>query len=190
MSETGRIADEEHVLTADGHFDVHDAPVDLSVYSFEDWIAFGFFWVLALVIFHQFFTRYALNDSASWTEEIARYLLICTVFIGATIGVRKNNHIQVDFFYRILPRPLMRVLSTLVDLVRVAFLGYAAYLTFLLMQKIGGQPMSVVNWPIGIMYAVVLTGFVLMTWRAVQVALANFRRGASVLEKPELADLH
>ena len=44
-----------------------------------------------------------LNDSASWTEEIARYLLIGTVFVGAGIGVAKNNHIQVDLLYRYLP---------------------------------------------------------------------------------------
>ena len=98
---------DEHVLNATGEFDVHDAPIDLVVYRFEDWIAFAFFWVLAAtVISYQFFTRYALNDSACWTEEIARYLLICTVFIGATISVRKNNHIQVDFFYRLLPTPV------------------------------------------------------------------------------------
>jgi TRAP-type C4-dicarboxylate transport system permease small subunit len=176
------------VMDADGHFHVTDAPIDLTQYRFEDWVALVFFWLLAGVIFHQFFTRYVLNDSAAWTEEIARYLLICTVFVGAAIGVRKNNHVQVDFFYRVLPRPLMRLASTLVDLVRVAFLGYAAWLTWLLTQRIGDQRMSIVDWPIGIVYGVVLFGFVLMTLRAVQVAIVNWRRGASVLEKPELAE--
>lgn len=178
------------VMDADGHFHVTDAPIDLSHYRFEDWIAMAFFWLLAIVIFHQFFTRYALNDSAAWTEEIARYLLICTVFVGAAISVRKNNHVQVDYLYRVLPRPLMRVVSTLVDLFRIAFLGYAAWLTWLLIGKIGAQRMSVVDWPIGLVYGVVLFGFVLMTVRAVQVAVANWRRGASVLERPELAELH
>jgi len=178
----------EHVLTASGEFDVHDAPIDIRVYRFEDWIAFVFFWALSAVIFLQFFTRYAMNDSASWTEEIARYLLICTVFIGAAIGVRKNNHIQVDFLYRILPKPLMRVMSTLVDIARIAFLGYATWLTFQLLQRIGGQQMSVIDLPIGLVYSVVLVGFALMTWRAVGVAIANWRRKASVLEQPELAE--
>jgi TRAP-type C4-dicarboxylate transport system permease small subunit len=181
---------EEHVLNEAGEFVLHDEPIDLTRYRFEDWIAFGFFWVLALVIFYQFFTRYALNDSASWTEEIARYLLICTVFIGAAIGVRKNNHIHVDFFYRILPKKPMRAVSTLVDVLRVLFCAYAVWLTFALMLKIGGLQMSVVNWPIGIVYSVVMFGFALMTWRAVGVAVANWKRGASVLEDPELQALH
>jgi len=178
------------VMDAEGHFHVTDAPIDLSKYRFEDWIALAFFWLLAGVIFHQFFTRYALNDSAAWTEEIARYLLICVVFVGAAIGVRKNNHVQVDFFYRILPRPLQRLMSTLVDLFRISFLAYATWLTLQLTQKIGGQQMSIIDWPIGIVYSVVLFGFVLMTLRAVQVAVGNWRRGASVLEQPDLAEHH
>ena len=178
----------EHVLTASGEFDVHDAPIDISVYRFEDWIAFVFFWALSSVIFLQFFTRYAMNDSASWTEEIARYLLICTVFIGAAIGVRKNNHIQVDFLYRVLPKPLMRVMSILVDAARIAFLSYATWLTFQLLMRIGGQQMAVIDLPIGLVYSVVLVGFALMTWRAIDVAIANWRRKASVLEQPELAE--
>ena len=190
MSHPEAGGDDEHVLNAAGEFEVHDEPIDLSRYHFEDWIAFAFFWVLALVIFYQFFTRYALNDSASWTEEIARYLLICTVFVGAAVGVRKNNHIQVDFFYRILPKKLMRVMSTIVDVARVLFLGYAVWLTWLLIGKIGGLPMSIIDWPIGLIYGVVLFGFVLMTWRAVEVMARNWKRGASVLEDPELLEFH
>ena len=73
-------------------------------------------------MFYQFFTRYVLNDSAAWTEEIARYLLIGTVFVGASIGVAKNNHIQVDFLYRYLPQAAGRVLSTAVDVLRIGLL--------------------------------------------------------------------
>ena len=179
---------EEHVLTASGEFDVHDEAVDLSVYHFEDWPAFGIFWVLALVIFYQFFTRYALNDSASWTEEIARYLLIAVAFVGAAVGVRKNNHIQVDFLYRLLPRMVTRPMSTLVDVLRILFLGYCVWLTYLLITKIGGSRMAIIDWPIGILYGFVMAGFVLMTWRAIGVAIDNWKRGYSVLERPELAD--
>ncbi len=179
---------EGHVLNEAGEFAVEDEPIDLSHYRFEDWTAFALFWVLAVVIFYQFFTRYALNDSASWTEEIARYLLIATAFVGAAINVRKNNHIQVDFFYRLLPRYVTLWMSTFVDVIRILFLGYCIWLTVSLMQKIGSQRMAIIDWPIGIVYGFVAFGFTLMTWRAMGVAWANWKRGYSVLEHPELAD--
>jgi TRAP-type C4-dicarboxylate transport system permease small subunit len=179
---------EEHVLTADGEFNVHEEAVDLSHYRFEDWLAFVIFWVLALVIFYQFFTRYALNDSASWTEEIARYLLVATAFVGAAVGMRKNNHIQVDFLYRLLPAWITRPMSVFVDVVRILFLGYCVGLTYLLMQKIGSSRMAIIDWPIGILYAFVGGGFAMMAWRALDVAVVNWRRRVSVLERPELQD--
>jgi TRAP-type C4-dicarboxylate transport system permease small subunit len=185
---SGDSAQDEQVFNEKGEFAVHEEEVDLSPYRFEDWAAFTIFWVLGAVIFYQFFTRYALNDSASWTEEIARYLLIATAFVGAAINVRKNNHIQVDFFYRFMPPAMRRTMSTLVDVLRIAFLAYCIWLTYLLMQKIGSSRMAIIDWPIGILYAFVVAGFVLMTWRAVGVAIDNWKRGASVLERPELAD--
>jgi len=169
-------------------FEVEDAPVDLSRHRVEDWLALAMFWLLGATVLVQFFTRYVLNDSASWTEEIARYLLIATVFIGAAIGVRKNNHIQVDFLYRLLPRKAMRALSTVVDVFRIAFLASCVVLTVQLMARIGGTRMAIVDFPLGIVHAAVLAGFVLMTWRAMVVARDNWRRGASVLERPELAE--
>jgi TRAP-type C4-dicarboxylate transport system permease small subunit len=178
----------EHVLDESGHFDVHDEPIDLSHYRFENWAAFALFWILALVIFYQFFTRYALNDSASWTEEIARYFLIAVVFVGAAGNVRKNNHIQVDFFYRILPRWFTRPMSVLVDALRILFLGYCIYLTIAMTMKIGSLRMAIIDLPMGIVYGFVAFGFALMTWRAVGVAIDNWKRGASVLERPELMD--
>ena len=62
----------------------------------EDWLAFVIFWGLAFIVFLQFFTRYVINDSLAWTEEIARYGLIWVVFIGAAMVTRRNSHIAVE----------------------------------------------------------------------------------------------
>ena len=177
---------QEHVLDESGHFQLHDALVDLSHYRFEAWIAFGFFWVLAIDIFYQFFTRYALNDSAAWTEEIARYLLICTVFIGIAASVRTNRHIHVDFFYRYLPAGLCRAMSTFVDLIRIVFFAYAVVLTWQMMQKMGSYKMTIVDLPMNVVYAVCGVGFAFCVFRSVEVAIENWRRGYSVLERPEI----
>ena len=177
----------EPVLDAEGHFHATDAPIELSHYLFEDWLSLAFFWLLGLCVFYQFFTRYVMNDSAAWTEEIARYLLICTVFIAIAASVRTDRHIHVDFFYRLLPAPVCRVLSTLVDLIRVAFFAYAVYLTWAMMQKMGSYKMTIVDLPMNSVYAVCAFGFACAAVRSAQVAVEHWRQGYSVLERPESA---
>ena len=179
MAEAERIIDEE------GHFHVEDEVVDLSTTIAEGWVALGIFWLLALTVFYQFVTRYVLNDSAAWTEEIARYLLIGVVFVGATIGVAKNSQIQVDFFYRHMPAALGLWLSRLVDVLRIAFFVAAVVLTGQMMLKLGSNTrMTIVDAPMNLVYGVVLLGFVAMTIRSIQVARVHWRRGYSVLERP------
>ena len=138
-------------------------------------------------MFYQFFTRYVLNDSAAWTEEIARYLLICTVFTGLSAAVRRTRHIHVDFLYRFIPPSAGRVLSTLVDLIRIAFFALAVGLTIQMMTRMGNLQMTIIDLPMNIIYGVCAFGFAAATVRSVQVALENWRRGFSLLERPEHA---
>ncbi|MCA1410001.1 TRAP transporter small permease [Bradyrhizobium sp. NBAIM20] len=162
--------------------------VDLGVYAFEDWVALAIFWVMALAVFLQFFTRYVLNDSYAWTEEIATYCLIGVVFIGSSMCVRLSRHIQVDLVYRYLPHAVGRVLSTAIDLIRIAFFGYAIKLVWVYIQIIGDEQMTTINLPKDYVYYAVLLGFVLMFARSVQVAIQNWRQGYSVLERPGAYD--
>ena len=173
------------VMGDDGEFHATDEAVDLSHTTFEGWVAVVIFWMLGATVFYQFFTRYVLNNSASWTEEIARYLLIGTVFVGASIGVAKNNHIQVDLLYRYLPRTAGRVLSTLVDATRTAFFGAMVVLTAQMMQKMENYKMTIIDLPMNLLYGVCLFGFVMMTLRSLWIARVHWQRGYSVLERPE-----
>jgi TRAP-type C4-dicarboxylate transport system permease small subunit len=175
----------EPVIDAEGHFHATDAPVDLSGYPLEAWVAFVFFWLLAADIFYQFFTRYALNDSASWTEEIARYLLIATVWIAISAAVKLERHIHVDFVYRLIGHAPARVLATIVDLVRIAFFGFATVLTWQLMDKMVNYRMTIIDLPMNIVYSVCMVGFGLATLRAIGVAVKHWRQGYSLLERPE-----
>jgi TRAP-type transport system small permease protein len=180
------IEDMPHVMGEDGQFHAQDEEVDLSGTPVEGWIALAFFWTLGLIVFYQFFTRYVMNDSASWTEEIARYFLIATVFIGASIGVAKNNHIQVDFFYRYLPAPASRLMATIVDVLRIVFFGTAVVLTMQMMIRLGQTArMTIVDLPMNLVYGVCLFGFAAMFLRSLWVARVHLRRGYTVLERVE-----
>ena len=173
------------VMGDDGQFHATDEEVDLSGTPIEAWVALGFFWILGATVFYQFFTRYVMNNSASWTEEIARYLLIAVVFTGATIGVAKNNHIQVDFFYKFMPQWLSNVMNTLVDIMRIGFFGAATFLTYQMMEKLGNYKMTIIDLPMNLVYGVVLVGFAAMCIRAIWVMRIHLQRGYTVLQRPE-----
>ncbi len=177
------------VMGEDGQFHAQDEAIELSGTPVEAWVALGFFWLLGLVVFYQFFTRYVMNDSAAWTEEIARYLLITVVFTGATIGVIKNNHIHVDFFYRYMPQRLGRGMATLVDVLRIAFFAAAVVLTGLMMLRLKTARMTMIDLHMNWVYGVCLLGFAAMAVRSVLVMRTHLRRGYSVLERP-MTEIH
>ena len=162
--------------------------VDLSGYGIEDWICLGFFWIMASLVFLQFFSRYVLNDSFAWTEELAVYCLMPVVFIGAAMCVRRVRHIQVNLLYRYLPVPASRALSTAVDLAAIIFYGYAAWLVARYALAVDNEPMTTINWNKSHVYWLAFAGFALMTVRGVQVAVENWRRGFSPLQNPGFFD--
>lgn len=177
---------EQKIIDDEGHFHAQDEEVDLSGTIAEGWAALLLFWLLGATVLYQFVTRYVFNDSAAWTEEVARYMLIGVVFVGAAIGVRKNNHIQVDFFFRHMPAALARWLARAVDVLRTAFFIACAVMTVQMMLKIGGNTrMTIIDAPMNIVYGVCLLGFIAMAWRSLEVARIHWRRGYSVLERPE-----
>ena len=185
MSSTPDLDAMPKVMGDDGQFHAVDEEVDLSGTPIEAWVALGFFWLLGATVFYQFFTRYVLNNSASWTEEIARYLLIAVVFTGATIGVAKNNHIQVDFFYKFMPAWLSNFMNHMVDIMRIAFFGAATVLTGQMMEKLGTYKMTIIDLPMNLVYGVVMAGFAAMCLRAIWVMKIHWQRGYTVLQRPE-----
>ena len=116
---------------------VEDVEVEIEHYP-EDWLAFAVFWALAFIVFLQFFTRYVLNDSLAWTEEIARYGLMCITFIGGAMVTRRNSHIAVALLPNLLPPGAGRLLLALVDLITLGFLGLLAYFSVLIVRAHAG----------------------------------------------------
>ncbi|WP_274425938.1 TRAP transporter small permease [Chelativorans sp. YIM 93263] len=157
---------------------------DLSDIQIDDYLVLGVFWVLAFVVFLQFFTRYVLNDSLGWTEEIARFLLIGVTFLGTVMVVRKESHIAVEVFYRYLPRPLRFALQIFVDGVAIAFYGVTAWLCSQMAQRTQ-QMMVSIDLPKSIVYWIVAACFVAMTVYAISVLFKHLRTGTSRLIDPE-----
>ncbi len=157
---------------------------DLSDVRSSDGLVLVVFWVLAFVVFLQFFTRYVLNDSLGWTEEIARFLLIGVTFLGAIMAVRKESHIAVEFVYRYLPRRARLWLQLAVDAIAVVFYATTGWLCTEMAQKTR-QMMVSVDVPKSVVYWIVAACFLGMTIYGVLVFLRHLRTGTSRLVDPD-----
>lgn len=62
--------------------------------------------VMLVVILYQVVMRYVLNRPPVWADELARYLYIWMVFLGAALVSRRRAHIGMDYLpVRLSARP-------------------------------------------------------------------------------------
>ena len=149
----------------------------------EDGLVLIVFWGLAVVVFLQFFTRYVLNSSLGWTEEIARYLLIVVTFLGAAMAVRKRSHIAVEFLYHYVGPAGRHRLALAVDALTCAFYGVAASLTGALALRTK-QLMSSVDLSKSLIYWAVCLGLCGMTVYAARNLVHRWRSPPSDEDMP------
>ena len=144
----------------------------------EDWIAMIIFWSLAFIVFLQFFTRYVLNDSLAWTEEIARYGLMWVTFIGGVLVTRRSTHIAVELMSNLMsPGPARVALLIFIDVVKLLFLALLAYFSLTITERMDSQRMTVFDLPMSYVYAGVAVGCIGMFLRQAQNLWRNYKIG-------------
>ena len=81
--------------------------------NFEGYCCVVFLAMMSIVVFVQVVFRW-IGASLPWTEEVSRYLLVWTTFMGGAYGVKTHAHIGVEAFTLLLPKKIKKVLAILV----------------------------------------------------------------------------
>ena len=66
-------------------------------------------------------TRYAVGQQATWTEELARFLLIWVTLLGAAVAFGTKGHLGVDYFVQQFHPEAQRLMAIVSNLVVVFF---------------------------------------------------------------------
>ena len=108
------------------------------------------------IIFRLFF------DALSWSEEVTRYLLVWSTFIGGSIVYKYRGHISVTLLHdRCLPL-LRNGLIVFVHLACGAFCTIAVVYGFRYMGLQGRQLSAALRVPMRYMYMAIPVGFLVM----------------------------
>ena len=131
--------------------------------------------VLTLSVFLQVLIRFVFKYPLPWTEEIARIAFVYCIFVGATIAVRENSHLQVDFLLVILPKKVARVLVLLGMLLVGMFLVFVTWQGVVLVLATGVQMSPVMQVPFKYLYLILPVSGALMLLYLVANMLALIR---------------
>lgn len=121
--------------------------------------------VMFLVTLFQVVARVILGISSVWSEELARFLYVCLVFVGAAPLIRDDEHIRVGVLTdRLTGRPAM-LLRLFTILLAIPFIA---------IMTLGAWTNTVANWrtyaptldwlSIGYIYLVIWITGLLMLW--------------------------
>lgn len=126
------------------------------------------FTILVVDVLFQVLSRYIIKTSFSWTEELARFLLIWLSILGAAYLNAKREHLSMDFLYQKLSKSNKRKVSIIVELMVLFFAlivmviggGNLVYTTLHLNQLSGTLQI-----PLGYIYAILpVSGFLIMSF--------------------------
>ncbi|WP_217488669.1 TRAP transporter small permease [Vreelandella titanicae] len=143
--------------------------------------------LMSILIGAQVFMRYVMNDSLTWSEELARYAFIWATYIGVACGVKRNAHICVEAAVTKLPVLYQRYAAIVAHLMFIVFAlmvvkeGYALTLKVLSF----GQKSSALGIPMGWVYLAPTVGFGLVIIRLTQHVINEIkviRNGLSGVE--------
>lgn len=149
----------------------------------------GLMAAMVLDVTWQILTRYATSSPSSWTEELARFLLIWIGLLGAAWAYRKRAHLGLSYFVEKRSAEAQK---------KLALFGYLASALFALLVMVYGgtklvlltlqlnQVSASLGIKIGYVYTVIPVSGILITLYALEFTRATLAGEAYV--HPHLED--
>jgi TRAP-type C4-dicarboxylate transport system permease small subunit len=145
------------------------------------------FFLIGLMLAYEVIARYFFNAPTIWAEELSRFFLVWSVFVGSAWLIHSDEHIRVTVVVDRLPdalRRILRVLSILFVLLvasLVAFNGWPIMARSFASGATSGTLMDLPNWWVQLS---VVVGFGLLALQAV-VEVIRTLAGAPLPERSE-----
>jgi len=144
---------------------------------------FSFFWevilascvvILCVAVFLQVLLRYAIKVSFPPLEEIVSFSFIYTIFLGAAVGMKRMEHLNIDFLLKRAPQNLKKVFDFTI------FFGTALFLIFVVKEGIFfvrdsyGQTTTYLNISISYSYAAIPGSGLIMLYYLLKHGISTF----------------
>ena len=163
-------------------------PTSQIIRNVNDAVVVVLFLAMTITVIIQVFFRFVIQSPLRWTEELARYLMICLVLMASAIAMRNRSHLQVDVLTSALPQKPKRILTAIVDLLTIVFLCIMTYFGFKVVQSTTAQTSPAMQIPMALIYAAFPTGGALMIMEQLLTFIERLKNKNAPEEPREFID--
>lgn len=110
------------------------------------------------VVFANAASRYLLNHSFSWAEEMVQMTMPWLAMAGVFLSVRRSTVIRIDFFFEKLPPRLQGVVAWSGYAFNIAVFAFMAYVSLDFVRLFGGDVALYVQLPMGVSTSALVFG--------------------------------
>lgn len=123
-----------------------------------------------IIVSAQIVTRFILKTPLPWSEELARYMFIWLVWVGAAFATKERKHIRIDVVVSRLPQIGQKACTIISTIIWIGFTIFMVYISAVLTSSVmtGGQTGTGSGIPMWIPYSAIPVGMALMLFRILQ----------------------
>ncbi|MCG8483987.1 MAG: TRAP transporter small permease [Clostridia bacterium] len=133
---------------------------------------------MLVVLTLQVVLRYIFKNSNAWSDEVARYLFIWVIFIGAAYAAKKGTHIRIESLNNIFPKKIRKHVTLIGNIVWLVFnitlFYFSARYTINLFES--NQMSQGLNIRMAYAYAAIPIGFFLLIIRIIQRQFFHYEK--------------
>ena len=129
--------------------------------------------ILCIAVFLQVLLRYALKASFPPLEEIVTFSFIYTIFLGAAVGMKRMEHLNIDFLLKRAPQGFRKFFDVAIFLGTIFFLVFMVKEGILFVHDSYGQTTTYLNIPISYSYAAIPGSGLIMLYYVLRNGLST-----------------
>lgn len=147
-----------------------DGKFDLKTFlnNIELYVATICFIALTILLMLQVISRYALNHSFTWMEELATVMFVWMIYLAISAAVTKRKHLRIDFVLEMVPFKVKRAMLVLSNVIFAAFNIYISIVMVDVIKLLGKSKTTMLGIPQRLVYVVIPVALVVTVIRLVQ----------------------
>lgn len=138
--------------------------------KFEEIVLVVLLILMSIIMGLQIIFRHILGSSIVWSEELVRYMFICSTFIGVSYSIKKKSMLSVLLFVNKLPNKYNSRIERLINYLNIIVCGtFSVFSLNLVIEYVrSSQRSPALNMPLWILYLSVFVGMFFSVIRSIE----------------------